>query len=482
MFGSGVLDTAIGLIFVFLLVSILVTIANELIASVLSSRSQWLAAGMQTLLGAKLAAALYAHPLIGGADPAKLADDVARAQWPWVDRLTKLPVIGKALALLRQLANWERLATGKPSYIASRSFANVLLDIIRENASGVIDARDAVQAEVDTLHAGETTAAFAARVASAADGLGPEAKYLAAGLRRLAAQLPESRPLDQARIDVQAFLDAVHQHGLRDGIEALATDAERAASGLQKTLRVLLNDAGGDLEKFKENIEIWFNNAMDRVGGWYKRRSQSVILILGMTIAVVMNVDALMIVRFLETNPGVRDALVAQAKSYADSKEAVAERAALDNGRTAGTDEAKPLPPAAAAAQGKGAPEAATGTGLPQQFEAIQSLLQQLDLPIGWVRAPNSRATDRAQFNVVPDSARGLLRTLGFHLIGWLVTALAATLGAPFWFDILNRTVSIRSAGRAPEEKPKAPKAVQQPLEPGESPKEAEAANARQPA
>jgi hypothetical protein len=36
---------------------------------------------------------------------------------------------------------------------------------------------------------------------------------------------------------------------------------------------------------------------------------------------------------------------------------------------------------------------------------------------------------------------------------GWFLTALAASLGAPFWFDTLNRFVNIRNAGRPPGEK-----------------------------
>jgi hypothetical protein len=33
---------------------------------------------------------------------------------------------------------------------------------------------------------------------------------------------------------------------------------------------------------------------------------------------------------------------------------------------------------------------------------------------------------------------------------GWVLTALAVTLGAPFWFDLLNRLVNLRSSGRRP--------------------------------
>ena len=64
------------------------------------------------------------------------------------------------------------------------------------------------------------------------------------------------------------------------------------------------------------------------------------------------------------------------------------------------------------------------------------------------------------------------LATIRFHFLGWLLTALAATLGAPFWFDTLNRILSIRSAGKAPEERPKPPRDVPKPLEPGQSPKQ----------
>ncbi len=39
------------------------------------------------------------------------------------------------------------------------------------------------------------------------------------------------------------------------------------------------------------------------------------------------------------------------------------------------------------------------------------------------------------------------------RLLGFILTALALSLGAPFWFDLLNKLVSIRGAGVKPEEK-----------------------------
>ena len=51
--------------------------------------------------------------------------------------------------------------------------------------------------------------------------------------------------------------------------------------------------------------------------------------------------------------------------------------------------------------------------------------------------------------------------------LGWLITAFAVSMGAPFWFDLLNKFVNIRASGKAPEEEPKAPKEVPAPKEAG---------------
>jgi hypothetical protein len=43
------------------------------------------------------------------------------------------------------------------------------------------------------------------------------------------------------------------------------------------------------------------------------------------------------------------------------------------------------------------------------------------------------------------------------RLLGWMLTILAISLGAPFWFDMLNKLVNVRSAGKSPDEAAKTP-------------------------
>jgi hypothetical protein len=65
--------------------------------------------------------------------------------------------------------------------------------------------------------------------------------------------------------------------------------------------------------------------------------------------------------------------------------------------------------------------------------------LSNVSVPIGWSEAQMHYLYDPGHF-------------VG-ALLGWFLTGLAASLGAPFWFDTLQRFVNVRSNGRSPDEK-----------------------------
>ena len=41
-------------------------------------------------------------------------------------------------------------------------------------------------------------------------------------------------------------------------------------------------------------------------------------------------------------------------------------------------------------------------------------------------------------------------RLFSINAFGWFLTAAALTLGAPFWFDLLNQFINLRGAGAKP--------------------------------
>ncbi len=75
----------------------------------------------------------------------------------------------------------------------------------------------------------------------------------------------------------------------------------------------MIDAAGNDADLARLNIEHWFNACMDRVSGAYKRRSQRVIVVIGLLLAFLGNLDSINIVNVLSTDAGMRQALVAQA-------------------------------------------------------------------------------------------------------------------------------------------------------------------------
>jgi hypothetical protein len=204
MFGSQILEVAIGLVFVYLLLSLICTSANELISSWSKKRGQLLRKGIENLLSdptkPKLAQEFYEHPLI------------------------------KAL-----------YQEGRdPSHIPPRTFALALLDII-----------------------------------SPAGSNGPKG--------------------------VEGFRDAV-------------TTAFEKDSWLRRAVLPLMDEAGEEIAKFRENIERWYDDAMARVTGWYKRTMQLWTVGLAVIITIGLNVDTIEIANNLWRSPTLRASLIAAAQ------------------------------------------------------------------------------------------------------------------------------------------------------------------------
>ena len=328
MFGSEILDVAIGLVLVFLLLSLICSSAREAIETVLKDRARDLENGIVEMLGDRdrrnLLPKFYQHPLING---------LFRGDY----------TPGKTRNL--------------PSYIPPRAFALAIMDLVK---SSVVERANT------SVSVAETAIATAM---SAAD--------------------------------------------FKSAVLLLPQD-----SALRGALLPLIEAAGNDISAIRQNIEGWYNATMDRVSGWYKRRTQVIIAILGLVIAGSMNVDAVAITRYLNTNQTARSVMVVEAQQRTEH----VQRSSSDLGN-------------------------------PLIF-----LKRQGGLPLGWVftRDPNQSEADfECDWRRAPNSLYGWL----LKVSGILFTGFAVALGAPFWFDVLNRFMVIRSTikpqEKSPEEKSK---------------------------
>ena len=320
MLNSSILDIALGMVFLFVLVSLLCSAVNEMIAQFIRMRAKNLEAGLTNLLqsgeASQLVTDLYQHPLING--------------------LSK--------------------AGEKPSYIPPKNFTLALMDIMTGNTG----------------------------------------------------KLPADNQSLIAKIESQKFF---------------------AQTEAGKSIILLLHEAGDDAEKARRNVESWYNDAMDRVGGWYKQKTQIIIFGISLVVCTVLNIDAIKISQTLWTDIALRQALVEAASS---------------------TDVAGLMPQSPAK---QSTEEKSTGNDDGAGKETVESpkdvgklikKIEELRLPIGWT----IKDGEEKKWIWVSEKFEAMDWLVKF--MGILITTFAGSLGAPFWFQLLNKIVDLRAAGKQP--------------------------------
>jgi hypothetical protein len=73
------------------------------------------------------------------------------------------------------------------------------------------------------------------------------------------------------------------------------------------------------IEKLQANVEAWFESAMDRVTGWYKRWQQVVSLVIACAVVAVANADTIVLAKRLTRDSALRASVVAAADREAQN-------------------------------------------------------------------------------------------------------------------------------------------------------------------
>lgn len=281
MLDHPIIDIALGLILIYVVLSLVASSVQEWVASLCGLRSKNLQKGIQTLIGNDYAEKVYEHPLI------------------------------------KNLSKDKKF----PSYIAPETLSAVLLAVV---------ARD--------------------------NGDKPYVDCKAAEVRDIIGKIKEDNP-------VKGVLEALLDHG------------EDAAKTLQNRL------------------ENWFDEGMDRVSGWYKRKTKTIIFIIAVVVTIVTNASTIHIAEELWRNDALRVSIAAQAQTA-----------------TANQDVKNLLKD--------------------KEINRLESF------PIGW-------KVENGTIKNLPKSKLGWFNLI----IGWLVTTAAISLGAPFWFDLLGKVANLRGTG-----------------------------------
>jgi hypothetical protein len=370
---SALLDVAIGLILLYLILSILASALNEILSNLFQWRSAFLVNFLERLLEdpelirtffqdtpLALHLELPSPATTGGTTPATMPQRVRAGVMGFRNRL----------ALLREM----------PSYIKAEDFAQSIFDMMRALRNAQTGEQSARGLSLEEWK-----------------GVVNNAK-MPANLRNVLTSV-----LDKAQDDIST--------------------------------------TSSELDKVRKNLEDWYDRSMDRVSGWYKRRTQFALFFIGLALSVIFNLDTISIANRLLQNPALREAIAAQAQAEAQHLSASAPNFVLTPTAVLtpqpGATPVAPTPAAVASVQPGSVEVVRQNISI---VHDLQDELNQLNIPLGWPD-PN-----------MPDPGQGVqLMWWVTKALGLFITTLAVYQGAPFWFDLLNRITNLRSAGKPPE-------------------------------
>lgn len=195
--------------------------------------------------------------------------------------------------------------------------------------------------------------------------------------------------------------------------------AKMPDSQLKTTLRTLTLGVEHDAEACNAVVEQWYDGMMDRVNGVYKQQTQWTLLALGMALAIGCNANLLGGTMRLWHSQAARDQVNAVAQMYRcdDAPGCEQMRKEYSEARRTIEWDLRALP-----------------VGYDMHY-----------LKNYWLTFLNTGAQETRAGHSLK-----LLTRWAVNLAGWLLTAIAVSLGAPFWFDMLNKLVNLRLVGARP--------------------------------
>ncbi|MEH1849401.1 MAG: hypothetical protein V7L25_31635 [Nostoc sp.] len=377
-----VVDITIGLVFIYLILSLIASEIQELITTFLQWRAKHLKHSIELLLA-------------GGSETEE--SEFEKAQ-ELVQELYQDPLIntlnqqakGKVEYLLRENAKNSGKKTKKalgnkqsaPSYLPSETFASSLLNALK-----------IPQLITYVKHPSEEFKTNLYMILASY-------KELKTGIND-----PNSesyKKIKQVYGDIdQKFIDFVNN----DLPDCVPNNLITSLGIIGQRSRIKIDDLTEEVNQFKNEVETWFDRSMDRASGVYKRNAKGVAILIGILVAVLTNTDTFHLAKRLSQDSVIRSAITQSASQQ--------------------TDFIKD----------------------PKATSKIEKVLENASVPIGWQNI-------NQQFEPLDpkDPNRVYIRIWqGFKLIcGWILSGLAVAMGAPFWFDILNKVINVRNAGPKP--------------------------------
>lgn len=269
--------------------------------------------------------------------------------------------------------------------------------------------------------------------------------------RTLLYELNGKQPLNEDLIR-EEILHSINPEGHPRNLKEEVTD-DRIPTLDKQTAEFVLslyNDFNSDILKFKLQLEAWFDRTMEQCTEWYKRKIQIVLLVLGFMLAWFFNADTFSIIGKLSIDKDARNSLVSMATTYMEAHPdapgrpdlslTIAQRDSLFLVKKQLEEDIIKVN----TILGTGAwPPEVVMVSLDSKNQKTYSPL--IDAASLSPEDKKMRAGDKIDFTTTK-KWNYFFRMVRHHFFGFLLTAIAISLGAPFWFDLLNKFMKLRTS------------------------------------
>ena len=184
-------------------------------------------------------------------------------------------------------------------------------------------------------------------------------------------------------------------------------------STLARRIQDQTEEKEAKLLEFQKGMADWFDQSMVRASGTYKRNAKGISFLLGLIVAVLGNVDTINMVDRLYKNQSLSGTLNQLADQVVNNNSQ-----SIANLNTANTVQEK-------------------NAAIQPIKDDINVVIDQIAaFPIGWTLPRDTNISPLAWIS---------------RLFGWFVSAIALSMGAPFWFELLNKFINVRNTGQRPK-------------------------------
>jgi hypothetical protein len=171
---------------------------------------------------------------------------------------------------------------------------------------------------------------------------------------------------------------------------------------------------------------------MERASGVYNRNVKGVAFLIGLGVTLAINADTFHILERLNKDAALRSRINQVASNVISNNKQQRDECLREANKLNDPQQ--------------------KSTRQNQCFEDINTGLDQITMPLGWSTMEEFKKQvhplDPAKFKL-GDWAFGIIKLI----FGWLLSAGAIAMGAPFWFDLLGKFINVRNAGQVPESK-----------------------------